>query len=353
MKNLREKTAEGIQHDEICDILFQLFDRVNSGKPVGNCPEEILLNEDNEIVEIRTSPQDALGTLLFMPPEVISSFATGTRPSVGKLQECFIVGMLAYFMCFGADYYSRNGLSVLEYDWSAGGRQSLLDVGSMGNVLFAESVSLATSFDPERREHGMSQFLSSVPHAVPMRVEIQYLCDGKLVEIEERLLTDDMETQGILVARGRKYQSAAGTAGITYRPGHHRRTVPVVEIGRNERRPTETVKPERFLYVRKAYLAGQADDLSSEQRVMNLNERDSSVTLTLKAAYPACQLRVYLVYSPRQIRLLKEFSIPSPNLRREERYRLRLRYSARENCVTAETVRGNGDRWGEVIRIPL
>lgn len=234
MKNLREKVQAGMTEEERCDVLFQMVNRIEEGQTIGGAPEEVYLDEDNRITQIKWVSR--LQNMLFSPPEMIKS----PEMSAGKEQRWFALGMYAYFLYKGTDYYTHKNTAVLAPHPK---RPCMITPEDAQEIPFGKAVSALTAIDPARRVEGLKGFLLYLRERVKGIVKIRYLYNGKVAGRQTKELTEDIEDLwprgGFLVGEAR-YKLKNRPLRIPYRPGTHSMDVEVEPDGKRLRTPQMT-----------------------------------------------------------------------------------------------------------------
>ncbi|MBR0281857.1 MAG: hypothetical protein IJQ81_09720 [Oscillibacter sp.] len=342
MESLRKKIQDGISEDEKADILIRLLSRIEDNQGIGADPEEIMLGEDNEIT-IECVREGI--NLAFLPPEVISAFASDSgAPSIGEPQACFLLGMIAYFMARGADYYSVRGLWALELARNPDGRRYVIPPEEVADIPYGNAISALTAVESGERARGLRDLRSYITSNMPERARIRYWCDGQLVETEERELRNDIENllNGESVTfHGVAYSAASsGPVRIPYRPGTRQYDV------RLRRAEHAGVGLCRRLFIRKAYLTGRNADFEHFMPFLELRD-NASKELSLKMSYPSCELSLFESREGEngRFRLIKRYVIPKPVNSGLSDYTLRFAYLAQRGLVQ---VRITGDGGAEI-----
>lgn len=218
---LSELRPEGTSHEEKCDILFQLLELARNGGEMGADPSEILLRDGD--VEILRAPGPL--NLLFMPPEIIRACASGASVSMGLNQKLFLIGMFAYYLYYGEDYYARNRVSPLDNEIFQADRASVIPSGEALEIPFCARVSAMTSINERKREDGARQFEAYCDWEFPKKAEIHFMCEGREIRVQTYPLTREnyknLFPKPYLFLQGEKYMLAS-PLNIRYRPGTRR-----------------------------------------------------------------------------------------------------------------------------------
>ena len=228
-QSLQDKTLSGISDEDKCDILLSLINRVDLGKPVGFDPTEILLDEDNLILDRPASnpqpPNEENWNLLMMPPEFIRNVLSGRRPVMDAPRNWFLLGMLAYYMYYGTDYYQQNDVSVLDIEQHIRRRTSVIQANEARNIPFSNAVEKMTAVNPSLREQGIAAFLQYLTVHMPGTIRVRFLCEGRVVGEREinsmREDVEDLEPSGQIFLNGVRYRPAVSPIRVLYRPGRH------------------------------------------------------------------------------------------------------------------------------------
>lgn len=310
-KNLWVKAGE-LSEEERCDILLSLAGLIEDGQNIGNGPEDILLDTDNrvQIARVRQSGRD----LLFQAPELIRQ--QGETPEPGPEQAWFMLGMLAYFIYCGADYYSDRQLRVLEAQEQLFRKRYVISPAEAARIPFGKAVSQLTAMESGERVQGLAAFLAYLSEQMPETAKIRYLCAGRVVHEEERILSQDIEDLapgGRISLNGTIYRTASPEqVQIPYRPGTHRYDVEVTD-GSSEgqdgdvRRfvhksstqaahgsPSGSARTaDRWLYVKQAHLTGDSAHGERMIRVFKLGSEDGEKQLELHMRYPDSRIFVF------------------------------------------------------------
>lgn len=234
-KNLREKVQAGLQLEEQCDILFSMVKRIEEGEPIGNYPEEVLLDEDNCLrIERKDGPQN----LVFSPPEM----RTGVPAAAQKPQRWFALGMYAYYMYYREDFYTRTRSAVL----APRNVPYVIQPGDVSEIPYGTAVSLLTAAaDVNQRVEGLKAFLTYLHEKMPGTANIWYVINGKEIGKQTKHLREDIEDlcpNGINI-KGMHYDLAARPVCIPYRPGTHTYRVEVVPNPGERRQPPKEKPP--------------------------------------------------------------------------------------------------------------
>lgn len=321
-KSLWAKVGEGLSEEERCDILLSLVGLIEDGKDIGNGPEDILLDEDNgvQIARLRQSGKD----LIFQALEVILEVQEGHAPEVTLEQKWFTLGMLAYFMYYGTDYYTDHQIRILESQEQLFTRCHIISPADAARIPFGKAVSQLTAVDMEERVQGLTAFLTYLSEQMPETAKICYLCGEQTVYEEERILYQDIDNLapgGTLTLNGTAYLTVLSEeVQIPYRPGTHRYDVKVTAAGGDPepdtmprfstRYPSETARThERWIYVKQSHLTG---DLRYEERmirVFKLGGEDRDKQLELYMQYPDSRIFVFRMGPDGEKELWKEISI--------------------------------------------
>lgn len=344
-KSLWMKAGE-LSEEERCDILLSLAGLIEDGQSIGNGPEDILLDGDNQvqIARIRQSGRD----LLFQAPELI--WQPGGSPKPGREQAWFMLGMLAYYIYCGADYYSDRQIRVLESQEQLFSKRYVISVGEVTRIPFGKAVSQLTAMEPGERVQGLAALLAYLSEQMPETAKIRYLCGGRTVHEEERILSQDIENLtpgGRISLNGTVYRTASsGPVQIPYRPGTHRYDVEVVTEGSGEEqdggvrgfvhKPSADVvrgglsegtrTEDRWLYVKNAHLMGDPSQGEQMIRVLKLGSEDREKRLELHMHYPDSQIAVFRKNSNGVREPVKEIAILRESDAQISRCFVQLRY---------------------------
>lgn len=234
MKSLREKAAV-MTAEERCDVLLSLSRRIEAGLSIGCGPEEILLDDDNAI---HTARMGSNMNLALWPPETIRAMCTGHLPDCGPPQLYFLLGMIAYFLYYGTDYYTRNGIRLLELEQFISRRQYVINPAEAGTILFGRAVSQLTAVDPSSRERGIKLFSAYLTDQMPEQAVIRFVYEGKVLGTHRRLLRrdeEDLVPGGRLTVNGMVFRTVSPKVWIPYRPGVHQYDVVLQSGERTDR----------------------------------------------------------------------------------------------------------------------
>lgn len=351
-KSLWAKVGEGLSEEERCDILLSLVGLIEDGQDIGNGPEDILLDADNvvQIARLRQSGKD----LLFQAPEVILGTQEGRSPEASPEQKWFMLGMLAYFVYYGTDYYTDHQIRILESKEQPFTRSHVISPAEAARIPFGKAVSQLTAVGIGERVQGLASFLAYLSEQMPETAKIRYLCGGQTVFEEERILYQDIENlapDGVLTLNGTAYRMASPEAiQIPYRPGTHQYNVKVMADGRDPgsdaaprffpRHPPETDGTrERWIYVKQSYLTGEAEHGERMIRVFRLSGEDRDKQLELHMQYPDSQISVFRTSADGDKELWKEIPVLKESDPRMDSCFVRLRYTASSDNLWI-TVRG-------------
>lgn len=340
-KSLWAKAGEGLPEEERCDILLSLVGLIEDGKDIGNGPEDILLDGDNEvqIARLRQSGKD----LIFQAPEVIWGTQEGHSPEAAPDQKWFTLGMLAYFMYYGTDYYTDHQIRLLESQEQLFTRRYIISPPDAARIPFGKAVSQLTAVDGGERVQGLTAFLAYLSEQMPETAKIRYLCGEQTVYEEERILyqdIDDLAPGGMLTLNGTAYRTVlSGGIQIPYRPGTHRYDVKVTAaVGNPEpdmaprfspRYPSETAGThERWVYVKQSHLTGDLGYGEQMIRVLKLGGEDRNKQLELHMQYPDSRISVFRTGAGGEKELWKEIPILKESDPRIASCFVQLRYKA-------------------------
>ena len=235
-KRLSELKPRQTTHEEKCDILLQLVDLALDGGEIGADPSEILLRGENRV---EVPPSCGTRNLAMMPPEVIRACAAGNPMLIGLSQKWFLIGMMAYYLYYGEDYYVRNRLSLLDMDSFLQRRTSVIKPDEAIEIPFCAQVSALTSVEERKRDEGVTAFLSYLERDVPKNAEIHFVCNGREIRAETYQLTQknykNPVGRAFFLDKGVKY-AIPSPLNVQYRPGTYRYTVEVTASDPRRRR---------------------------------------------------------------------------------------------------------------------
>lgn len=294
-ENLSDKLARGMEEVEKCKVILKLLECIEDGERIGFEPKDI--QWDGAKVRIERGGAE---NLIFQPPEVIRALVLGQERelNVGKPQCWFTLGMFAYWMYYQENYYTRNRIRVL-YHALHGSDQDVVIAPEEAEIIpFRGAVSKWTSWESEKREEGVREFIDFIETRYP---EIEE--NAAHENSREDLNADDSST--------RNEPSRAG----------------------------------RRLYIRKAYLTGRQSDYNNLIQFLKLDERNDANRVNLKMSYPSCECLIIQTDKDGTPRLVDQFAVLKPENFSGSEYSLALRYDAERNCVFAEISSG-----GTVIR---
>lgn len=218
--------------EEKCDILHQLIELALEEKEIGVDPSEILLRKDGGVEVL---PSDGLRNLAFMPPEVIRAYAKGNAMSMGLYQKYFLIGMFAYYLYYGEDYYAKRRVSLLDMETFLRGRTRVIQPDEAIEIPFCTQVSAMTSVNERNRVDGVRAFLDYLDKKVPKKAEIHFISDGREVRAETYSLTRENYKNPLgrtyFFLKGEKY-ILPDELNIQYRSGIRRYEVEVRKAGR-------------------------------------------------------------------------------------------------------------------------
>lgn len=220
MRSLREKAAV-LTEEERCDILLSLLRRIRAGLSIGCGPEDIFLDDDNAIHITRAGLNM---NLALWPPELIRDARRGQLPACGSEQLLFLLGMIAYFLYYGTDYYTQNKVRLLELEPFVSRRQYVINPAEACMIPFGRAVSQFTAVDPGQRERGAQLFWAYLADQMPQRAMIRFLCGGAVLGTRRCLLRRDEEDLipgGRVCVNGTVFQTVPVKIRILYRPGEH------------------------------------------------------------------------------------------------------------------------------------
>lgn len=327
-KTLWLKAGE-LSEEERCDVLLSLAGLIEDGQNIGNGPEDILLDRDNrvQIARVRQSGRD----LLFQAPELIQRQGEET-PAPSPEQAWFMLGMLAYFIYCGTDYYSDRQIRVLESQEQLFSKRWVISPSEVAQIPFGNAVCQLTAVEPRERVQGLAAFLAYLSEQMPETAKIRYLCGSQVVYEEERILSQDIEDLapgGRISLNGTIYRTASsGQVQIPYRPGTHRYDVAVTDgssEGQNggvrrfvHKTSTEAAHgsppgsawmTNRWLYVKQSHLTGDPAQGERMIQVFKLGSEDGEKQLELHMRYPDSQIFVFRKNPNGGKELVKEITI--------------------------------------------
>lgn len=228
---LSELKPNQTNNEEKCDILLQLVDLALDGEEIGSDLSEILLRENNRIT---VALSDGARNFALMPPEVIRAHAAGRPFPLGISQKWFLIGMFAYSLYYGEDYYARNGLSLLDIDSFLRARTCVIQPDEAKEIPFYAQVSAMTSLDERKRQDSVTAFLMYLEKRVPKKAEVHFMCNGREIRVETYNLTRENYKRPVgrpyFFHKGEKYH-LPDALNIQYRPGIYRYEVEVRKGG--------------------------------------------------------------------------------------------------------------------------
>ena len=347
-KSLWAKVRDGLSEEERCDVLLSLIGRIEDGQEFGDGPETILLDKDNRVRIARVRQGGA--ELLFQAPEVIRGLQEGIPVEPGPEQGWFTLGMLAYFVYCGADYYSDHQIRLLESQEHLFGKRCVISPMEAARIPFGKAVSQLTAVEPGGRVQGLTAFLTYLSEQMPETANIRYIYAGRTVYEEERILRQDIEDLvpgGTITLSGTVYRTAAsGPVQSPYRPGTHRYDVEVTRDGAERNGPARRFSPrrateaaqkgtagssqasERWLYVKQSHLTGELGLGEQMIRVFKLGSEDGEKRMTLYMQYPDSQLFLFRLSANGEKEHLKEIPVLKESDPRMEFCVVELRYTA-------------------------
>lgn len=343
-KTLWAKAGEGLTEEERCDILLSLAGLIEDGQDIGNGPEDILLDGDNgvQLARLRQSG----GDLLFQAPEVLLAAREGRSLEPEQEQKWFTLGMLAYFMYYGTDYYTDHRLRLLEAWDQLFARRNFISPADAARIPFGKAVSDLTAVEPGERVQGLSAFLAYLSEQMPETAKIRYLCGEQTICEEERTLNQDIENlipDGFFTLNGTMYwTNRSGAVQIPYRPGTHRYDVQVIPDPRVIPGPEGGAAPrfnlrrsreadgicERWIYVKQSHLTGDPRHGERMIRVFRLGNEDREKQLELHMRYPDSKLSVFRISTGGERELYKEIPVLRESDPRMNSCFVQLRYTA-------------------------
>ena len=336
MKSLREKVAAGFREEEKCDVILTLANLIEDGKFIGNCPEQIFLDDDNHLADVRTG--EAVN-LAYWPPEVIRE---GLRPGAGKPQQWFLLGMLAYYIYYQTDYYTQNRVRLLELDRYIAKRKYVILPQEAGAIPFGRAVSQMTAVDPEKRALGLRSFLGYLSEQVEGSAEIRFTFDGAELGRSVRRLKRDIEdlcpSGCVLRFGGKIYVPKTQPVEIPYRPGVHTYNVPLQQLEGNS--------PERWVYVDASFLDSIIPQNQNMMRFLDLNRGDASMGLTLSASVEKCTFYIFHSKRGRNVQRKGAFHVERPAGISSGEYQVHMIYSMELDSLIISVRDESGQKLG-------
>lgn len=336
MKSLREKVVAGFQEEEKCDVILTLANLIEDGKFIGNCPEQIFLDDDNHLTDVHAGETV---NLAYWPPEVIRE---GLRPGAGKPQQWFLLGMLAYYIYYQTDYYTQNRVRLLELDQHIAGRKYVILPQEAGAIPFGRAVSQMTAVDPEERALGLRSFLGYLSEQVEGSAEIRFTFGGAELGRSIRRLKGDIEdlcpSGSVLRFGGKIYVPETQPVEIPYRPGAHAYDVPLRQLEGNS--------PERWVYVDASILDETVRQSQDMERFLDLNGGDASRKLILPAGVDKCTFYIFRSEGDRRVQCKGSFCVERPAGTSGVTCRIHMIYAMESDTLFLSVRDGNGQRLG-------
>lgn len=267
--------TDGASYEDKCDVLYQLVDFAMTGQKIGSDPSELFINGDNSIEVVLSSDGN---NLAWLAPEVIN----GSLTSVGPYQKLYTIGLLAYWLYTGQDYYAHSDIDAMSLPSDM---THIIGSADVDFIDFGDALVHWTSIDATARTVGNDLFCRYLASSIPSTVDISYVCNDTVVYKETRNVTTILIVKegDTVKSEGGKWQ-VSKRMRIPARPGIRAYSVPVTEV------KGEPVR--RSVCIPKAYYTGQSEDFNSLIEIIDLCGGSDMKRERIQMPYSNCVLAI-------------------------------------------------------------